>query len=85
VCLRAFELLLVQHSKELCLRLERNIAYLIQEQRASVRCLEAAQLLHYRAGECALFVTEEFALQESQENCSAVQLNEGTLRRLLFS
>src|SRR5205823_5892666 len=50
---------------------------LIQEQRASVRGLKAAQLLHHRTGECTLLVTEEFALQKAQRDGGAVQLNEG--------
>src|SRR5579863_1563209 len=40
-----FELLFLQNSQQLGLQLQRNVADFIQEQRAAVRRLEAAQLL----------------------------------------
>src|SRR6266404_6344740 len=74
-----FELLLLQNTKQLCLQFERNIADFIQEQGAAVRRLETAQLLRHSAREGALFMTKEFALEESQGNRRAVQLHEGSI------
>src|SRR5437879_11030067 len=58
-----FELLLLQNPQQFRLQLERNIADLIQKQRAAVRRLEAAYLLRHSTRECALFMTEELALE----------------------
>ena len=71
-----FEFLLLQDPQQLRLQFERNIADLIQEQRAAVRRLETAHLLRHRAREGALFMTEELAFEESQRNRRAVQLYE---------
>src|SRR5262245_29766611 len=54
----ALELLLLQHAQQFRLRLERQLAYLVEEQRAPVRQLEAAAALLGGAGEGALLVAE---------------------------
>ena len=56
-----FELLLLQHTQQLRLQLQRNIADLVQEERAAVRHLEAADPLGDCPGKGALLVSEELA------------------------
>ena len=58
------ELLLLQHAQQLRLELERNVADLVEEERAAVGELEAADLLRDRAGERAALVAEELALEK---------------------
>ena len=67
------EFLLLQNTQQLRLQFERNIADLIQEQRAAIRRFETAQLLRHRARKGPFFMAEELALQESQRNRRAVQ------------
>src|ERR1700680_3977000 len=70
-----FELLLLQHTQELGLKLQRNVTDFVEEERSSIRKLEASDSAFYRAGKCSLFMPEKFALQQSQRNRSAVQLD----------
>ena len=60
------ELLLLQHAQQLRLQLQRNVADLVQEQRAAVRELEATDALRDRAGERALLVPEQLALEQAR-------------------
>jgi hypothetical protein len=60
----AFELALLQHAQQLGLEGRRDVADLVEEQRAAVRHLEAALAVAHGAGEGALLVAEEFALQQ---------------------
>ena len=57
--------LLLQHAQQLRLQLERDVADLVEKQRAAVRQLEAADPLRDRAGERAALVAEELALQQA--------------------
>src|SRR6267378_5216140 len=57
------ELLLLQDAQQLRLELERDLADLVEEQRAAVGHLEAADLLGDGAGEGAPLVPEELALE----------------------
>src|SRR5262249_29439739 len=52
---------------------------LVEEQRPLVRQLEAADVLADGAGEGALLVAEQLALQESRRNGRAIELDEGPL------
>src|SRR6266478_7919751 len=72
----ALELLLLEHPQQLRLELERDLADLVEEQRATVRDLESSDLLRDRAGESAALVTEELALEETRWNGGAVDLHE---------
>src|SRR5262249_35974576 len=58
------ELLLFERPKDLRLQRERQLAYLVEKQRAAVRELEFARLAVGRAGERALLVSEEFGLEQ---------------------
>ena len=57
-----FEFVLLQNPQELGLQFERNIADLVEKQRAAMGQLEAADALRNGAGERALFMAEQFAL-----------------------
>src|SRR6059058_2018807 len=70
------ELLLLQDAQQLRLELERDLADLVEEQRAAVGHLEAADLLGDGAGEGAPLVPEELALEETGRNRGAVELHE---------
>ena len=75
----ALELALLQHAQQLDLGLERQLADLVEEQRAAVRQLEAALVLADRAGERALLVAEQLALDEAGGDRGAVHLDEQAL------
>ena len=55
---------------------ERNLAHLVQQDRASIGQLESPVSLVSRSGERAFFVPEKLALDESFRNGRAVHLNE---------
>ncbi len=61
----AFEHPLLQHAQQLGLHVERDVADLVEEQRAAVGQLESAHLVAMGAGEGPLDVTEQLALQEA--------------------
>ena len=76
VAAQPLELLLLQHAQEFRLQLERNVADFVEEQRAAVRELEAADLLRDGARERAFLVSEQLALEQARRNRGAVQLDE---------
>ena len=53
-----------QHPQQLDLQLQRHFGDFVQEQRAPAGALEKAQVLAVRAGEAALFVAENLALDQ---------------------
>ena len=55
---------LLQHAQQLDLRRRRDVTDLVEEQRAAVGHLEATGLRRHRAGERALLVAEELALEQ---------------------
>src|SRR5690606_1951225 len=59
------------------LRLGRHVADLVEEQRAAVGLLELADRPADRAGERALLVPEQLALDQLAGNCRGVDGNEG--------
>ena len=61
----ALERALLQHAQQLRLQLDRNLADLVEEQRALARELEPAGAIADRAGERALDVTEQLALEHA--------------------
>src|SRR5262249_27899517 len=67
---------LLQYTQQLCLQLRREIADLVEEQRAPMRQLETALAQRHRAGERAAFVTEQLALDECRRQCCAVHDDE---------
>src|SRR6266404_2981013 len=69
------EFLLLQDAQQLRLKFERNVADLVKKERALVRKLKTSRFLRDRSGECASFMTEQFALQEPKRNCGAIQFH----------
>ena len=61
----AFELALLQNPQQLGLHFERDVTDLVEEQRAAVRQFEPASPARDRAGERALLVSEQFALEQA--------------------
>src|ERR1700728_5178943 len=68
--------------QEFCLQKRRHFANLVEQNRSAVAQFELAWLRMVRASECALLVTEEFALQQIRRDSRAVDLEEGTMRAL---
>ena len=68
----ALELALLQHAQQLRLRRGRDLADLVEEQRAAVGLLEAAVAARGRAGERALLVAEQLALEHAFGERAAV-------------
>ena len=58
------ELALLQHPQQPGLRLERHVADLVEEQRAAIGLLEPAEPARVGAGERALLVAEQLALDQ---------------------
>ena len=76
----ALERPLLEHAEELHLHGRRDLADLVEEERAAVGLLEAADAPLVRAGERALLVAEELALEERLGERRAVERDEGRLR-----
>ena len=68
----ALELPLLQHAQQLALQLERDLADLVEKQRAAVGQFEPADAVAQRAGEGALDVAEELALEQFARDRRAV-------------
>src|SRR5258706_5332756 len=66
------DLLLLDDAQELGLQRERQLADLVEEQRAAVRLAEQPALRLVRAGECAAAVAEQLALDERRLQRRAV-------------
>ena len=70
------ELVLLEHAQDLGLRVGAHVADFVEEQRAAVGLLEAADALLVGAGERALLVSEELGLEEVLLERGAVHLDE---------
>ena len=75
----ALERPLLQEAQQLHLRGQGDLAHLVEEERAAVGLLEAALAPGDRAGERALLVAEELALQERLAERRAVEPHERRL------
>jgi len=71
-----FKLLLLRNSQRLSLKFEGDIADFIQEESAFICQLETVDFTGDCAGECSLFVAEEFTLQQAERNRCAVEPHE---------
>src|SRR5262249_42684892 len=76
---RAFELAFLQSPQQLGLQLQRDVAALVQKQRAFVRQFEPPDALRDRASERAPFVAEELAFEQAGRNRRAVHLDQSAL------
>ena len=72
----ALELVLLQHAQDLGLRVRAHVADFVEEQRAAVGLLEAADALLVGAGERALFVAEQLRFEQVLLQRGAVHLDE---------
>ena len=72
----ALEALLFERAQDLRLQRERQVANLVEEQRAAVRDLELAQLARGGAGERPLLVAEQLGLEQVLRNRRAVDGDE---------
>ena len=72
----ALERALLEHAQQLHLHVEAHVADLVQEQRAAVGELEAADARGQRARESALLVAEQLALEQLARNRAAVDGHE---------
>ena len=61
----ALELLLLEHAQQLGLKIEPHLGDFVEQQRSAVRALERAFDALDRAGERALLVTEQRALDQA--------------------
>ena len=77
---QALEASFLQHAQQFHLRARGQVADFIEEDRAAVGLLEAADAARVRAGERAAFVAEEFALQQRLGDGGAVDGDERLLR-----
>ena len=68
---------LLEHAQQLRLHRRRQLADLVEEERAAVRRLEAADAPLARAGEGAALVAEELALEQRLRDRGAVHDDEG--------
>ena len=73
----ALDLALLQHAQDLGLGAQAHVPHLVEEDRALVGELELADLLLGGAGERALLVAEELALDQLLGDGRAVHLDEG--------
>ncbi len=73
------ELVFLKSAQQLRLQFQRNVAHFVQEQRALVGQLEAADFLRDGSGERALFVAEQLAFEQAGGDGGAVELDEGAL------
>src|SRR5690606_15857444 len=73
----ADDLALLEHPQQLGLEVERQLADLVEEDRAAVGLLEAAGAVDHRPGEGALAVAEEHPLGELAWDRGAVLDDEG--------
>src|SRR5436305_15226147 len=71
------DLFLVNRLQELVLHRRRDVADLVEEERAAVRILEQPLVVSVRAGESALAVAEQFRLDEVLGEVRAVEFHEG--------
>src|SRR5437667_10850290 len=74
---QAFELPFLEHAQQLGLKLERDVADLIQKYRSAIGQLKAADALSDSACKSAFLVAEELAFEQACRNRRTVELNKG--------
>src|SRR6202022_1689319 len=63
----------LQNAKQLYLKAQAGLGYLIQENRAAVGCLKQTTAAGIRAGECAFLMSEQLAFQNVLGEGAAVE------------
>jgi hypothetical protein len=66
----------LQHTQQLRLQRRRDVAHLVEKERAFIGHFEAPDLLSDGSGKSALLVTEHLAFQKIQRNGRAIELYE---------
>src|SRR4051812_4578272 len=79
VAAHALQIALLQHAQELRLDEGRDLADLVEKERAAMRLLEAAHASLVGAGERALLVAEHLALEERLRHRRAVERDQRSL------
>src|SRR5882672_1608596 len=74
---QTFELPFLEHAQQLGLKLERDVADLIQKYRSAIGQFKAADALRDSAGKSAFLVSEELAFEQARWNGGTVELNKG--------
>ena len=59
----------LKHTQQLGLQMWRNVAYLIEEQSASVRLLELSDMVRMRICECSFDMAEQLAFEKGFGRC----------------
>src|SRR5690242_5671115 len=72
----------LEDAQQPCLRLERHVADLVEEERAALGLLEASDRARCRAGECPLLMAEKLALDELARDRRHVDRDERTAAAL---
>ena len=72
--------MILERAQQLRLQVERQLANLVEEQRAALGALERARVLGVRAGEGAALVAEELALDQVGGHRAAVEDDERAAR-----
>ena len=70
-----FELLLLHGAQQFRLQFQADVPDLIEKQRAPIGQFESALFLHQRPGERSPLVPEQFAFQQANRNCRAIQFH----------
>src|SRR5579884_3278739 len=76
---QSFELVLLQSTQKLRLKIKGNVADFIKKQGAAIGKLETAALLYQSAGEGTFFMAEQLTLHEPGRNSGAIQAHEGAI------
>ena len=79
IAAQPFEFLLLEDTQKFCLKLQRDVADLIEEEGAVVSQFESADFARNRTGKSSLFMTEKFAFQQAEWNRSTVESDELTV------
>jgi hypothetical protein len=80
---QAFELLFLQYAQKFGLQCRRNIAHLVQEERAFIGQLKTANLLRYGSGERASLAAKSSLSSRSSGMAAQFSLMEGRPHRKL--
>ncbi|MNM60762.1 hypothetical protein D3C81_720520 [compost metagenome] len=71
------DLAFLQHPQDLCLRGQRHVAYLVEEQGAAIGLAKAPGAFIDGTGERAFNMTEQLAFHQFGRDCGAVHCDEG--------
>ena len=76
----ALKATILRHAQQFCLKLRRHFADFIKKDRPAAGGLETSDALSHRTGERALFVAEQFALEQRFRDGRAIHFDQWTGR-----